>query len=53
MSTPSEVVLTYCPDPDCYAPAEVVDVYDLDSTAGPVTHTVTVCVRRHRYVTTE
>ena len=45
--------LTYCPDPDCYAPAEVVDICDAESTDGPVRHVVTVCVRRHQYVTAD
>ena len=45
--------LTYCPDPDCYAPAEIVDDYHADSTAGPIRHVVTMCIHRHRYVTAE
>lgn len=47
------LILGYCPDPDCLAPAEVVDVYDAESTAGPVRHVVTLCARRHRYVSTD
>jgi hypothetical protein len=43
------LVLTYCPDPDCFAPAEIADDYVSDSTCGPVRHRITVCVNRHRY----
>lgn len=48
-----DLVLTYCPDPACFAPAEVVDTYHAESTHGPVRHVVTVCIHRHRYVTAE
>lgn len=44
---------TACPDLDCQAPAEVVDRYAVESTAGPVVHVATVCVRRHHYTTPE
>jgi hypothetical protein len=42
--------LTGCPDPECSAPAEEVDRYVLDSTAGPVVHVATQCLKRHNYV---
>lgn len=45
--------LTYCPDSECGAPADVVDVYTLPSTDGPVEHATVVCVRRHRYTTVQ
>lgn len=41
-----------CPETDCGLPAEVVDVYVLDSTSGPVTHTATSCVAKHHLITT-
>ena len=40
---------TVCPDGRCGEVAEVVDVYDADSTGGPVRHVVTLCLYRHRY----
>jgi hypothetical protein len=43
------LALTYCPDARCYAPAEVVDDYDSESTDGPVRHRVVLCANRHRY----
>jgi hypothetical protein len=36
-----------CPDPDCGAPAEVLDRTTLSSTCGPIEHVKTQCVRRH------
>src|SRR4029453_9233458 len=36
-----------CPDPDCGAPAEVLDQTTLSSTCGPIEHVKTQCVRRH------
>lgn len=44
---------TTCPDPDCAAPAEVVDRWDWRSTDGLVTHVATHCARGHRYTHTE
>ena len=38
-----------CPDDDCRAPAEVLDVWEFASTAGPVEHMKTRCVERHIY----
>ena len=40
-----ELLLTTCPQ--CGAPAEVDQVRDLDSTAGPVPHARVYCARRH------
>jgi hypothetical protein len=36
-----------CPDPECQAPAEILDRFRLRSTGGPVEHVRTYCVRRH------
>jgi hypothetical protein len=36
--------------PECGAPAEVVDRFELTSTAGPVEHVELMCVRRHWFV---
>ncbi len=36
-----------CPDPDCDAPAEVLDRTTLPSTCGPIEHVKTQCARRH------
>lgn len=33
--------------PDCAAPAEVVDRFDLPSTSGPVAHVKVRCLHRH------
>lgn len=44
------LTLTACPDPDCGAPAEVVDRFVLFSTAGPLTHVLTLCAEKHHYV---
>ena len=35
------------PCPECGAPAEVVDRFDLASTSGAATHVKVHCVRRH------
>ena len=43
---------TECPEPGCFALAEVVDVFELDSTSGPVTHVATLCVADHRRIHT-
>lgn len=40
---------TVCPDPECQAPAEVLDRFDLWSTDGPIEHISTRCVLRHVY----
>lgn len=36
-----------CPDPDCSAPAEIVDRWVWDSTHGPIEHVRTRCLARH------
>ena len=41
--------LIACPDPDCGAPAEVRDRFELDSTDGPVEHVLTYCLAGHRF----
>lgn len=38
-----------CLDPDCPAPAEIVDRDDWPSTHGPVPHAATHCAAGHRY----
>ena len=38
---------TVCPDPECQAPAEVLDRFDLSSTDGPIEHIRTRCVLSH------
>ena len=38
-----------CPDPECQAPAEVLDQFDLSSTDGPIEHILTRCVLDHVY----
>ena len=40
--------LTTCPD--CAAPAEVLDRFVLESTAGPVDHARVRCVRGHWFL---
>jgi hypothetical protein len=40
---------TTCPDPQCQAPAEVLDHFDLASTDGPIEHIRTRCVLSHIY----
>jgi hypothetical protein len=39
--------LTYCPEPDCGSPAEIVDRYALPSTDGPIEHVAVRCLQRH------
>jgi len=36
-----------CPDPECQAPAEILDRFRLGSTGGPMEHVRTYCLRRH------
>jgi hypothetical protein len=38
---------TVCPDPQCQAPAEVLDRFELWSTSGPYEHISTRCVLGH------
>jgi len=38
-----------CPDPECDAPAEVIDRVPFGSTAGHVEHVRTRCVRKHMF----
>jgi hypothetical protein len=40
---------TACPDPECQAPAEVLDRFDLASTDGPIEHLLTRCVLGHQF----
>ncbi len=35
--------------PECTAPAEIVDRFVLESTAGPIEHATVLCVLRHRF----
>jgi hypothetical protein len=42
--------LSLCPDPDCGAPAEVLDRILLRSTTGPIEHAKVQCARRHIFV---
>jgi hypothetical protein len=39
-----------CPEPDCDAPAEVLDRTTLSSTCGPIEHVKTQCARRHVFL---
>jgi hypothetical protein len=39
--------LVVCPNPDCDAPAEIVDRWTFPSTHGPVAHVKTVCSNGH------
>ena len=41
--------LNVCPDKACGAVAEVVDVHEFASTAGPVTMRRTLCLHGHIY----
>lgn len=41
--------LNVCPDKACGMVAEVVDVHEFDSTAGPVTMRRTLCLHGHIY----
>lgn len=38
-----------CLDPECAAPAEVVDEHEIESTDGLVTHRATHCAAGHRF----
>jgi hypothetical protein len=38
-----------CPNDECRLPAEVLDVWEFASTAGPVEHMKTRCPDRHIY----
>jgi hypothetical protein len=38
-----------CPDGDCAAPAEIVDRWEFGSTAGPIEHVKTRCLRGHLF----
>lgn len=38
-----------CPDPDCPAPARVVDRFVLESTNGPIEHVRTQCHHDHGF----
>jgi hypothetical protein len=42
--------LIHCPQPDCDAPADVVDRFVLDSTDGPIEHIRTSCVHGHWFL---
>jgi hypothetical protein len=41
--------LTFCPDPVCGVPAEVLDSHHLPSIEGPVEMVTTQCARRHTF----
>jgi hypothetical protein len=43
--------LDLVPCPQCAAPAEVVDRFDLPGTDGPVTHVKVQCLHRHWFTT--
>jgi hypothetical protein len=43
----TEIDLVGCPE--CAAPAEVLDRFELSSTDGPVEHVTVACVNRHRF----
>lgn len=49
METPETITLDVVGCPECAAPAEVVDRFVLESTAGPLEHAVVACARRHRF----
>ena len=36
-----------CPDPNCDAPARIIDRWSFGSTSGPVEHIKTMCERGH------
>lgn len=50
MTSPIELDLVGCPE--CAAPAEVVDRFDLPGTSGPVPHLTVRCLHRHRFTVT-
>lgn len=39
--------LINCPDPNCDAPARIIDRWSLGSTHGPAEHIKTMCERGH------
>ena len=41
-----------CPDPNCQAPARIVDRWTFGSTDGPVEHVKTGCERGHWFTPT-
>jgi hypothetical protein len=41
------VEFVICPEPNCQAPAEIVDRFVLASTGGPVEHAQTLCLNGH------
>ncbi len=43
----TELDLAGCPE--CAAPAEILDRFELPSTDGPVEHVTVACVNRHRF----
>jgi hypothetical protein len=46
------VTVVTCPDPDCGAPARIVDRWTFGSTDGPVEHVKTGCERGHWFTPT-
>jgi hypothetical protein len=44
--------LIACPQPDCLAPAQVVERFRLPSTDGPVDHVKTICLAGHGFTPT-
>jgi hypothetical protein len=49
-TSPPELIA--CPQPDCLAPAQVVDRFTLASTDGPVDHVKTMCLAGHGFTPT-
>jgi hypothetical protein len=41
--------LVACPEPDCRAPAEILDDWLLDSPDGPVPNVKTLCLGGHMF----
>jgi hypothetical protein len=50
MNSHTELDLVGCPE--CAAPAEIVDRFDLPGTDGPVAHVKVQCLHRHWFTTT-
>jgi hypothetical protein len=44
--------LIACPQPECLAPAQVLDRFTLASTDGPVEHVKTMCLAGHGFTPT-
>ena len=48
MNSHTELELVECPE--CAAPAEVVDRFELPSTSGPIAHVKLRCLHRHWFL---